>query len=63
MVPTNATIGGQVIHVLIMIQMILIASMVFAVGSLQKEINRLAKAHLDLIAVFQELLRRGSKNK
>ena len=49
--------------ILIMIQMILIASMVFAVGSLQKEVNRLAKAHLDLIAVFQELLRRGSKAK
>jgi len=34
--------------------MVIIAMLVIAVDLLRKEVNQLAKAHLDLIAVFQK---------
>jgi hypothetical protein len=51
------------IAILILIQIVVVAMSVIALDSLRKEVNSLAKAHLDLIAVFQELLKRGSKAK
>jgi len=51
------------IEILVVIQMIVIGMSVIAQDRLRKEVNNLAKAHLELINVFQQLLQRTAKPK
>jgi len=65
MVQPDAAIGGKnkMIEILVVIQMIVIGMSVIAQDRLRKEVNNLAKAHLELINVFQQLLQRTAKPK
>ena len=47
---------------LMLIQMLIIAMSVIQLDRFRKEVNNLAKAHLDLITVFQAILDRGRKS-